>query len=199
MTMTAIGRTISFVCVCVLLGVFVSALFRTAPAEARCVTSKCAAETRKSADDSQGKTGRVAQRSHHRHAHRIAKRHRIDPDQANAASDVKSLPVRVADARAEMMPGGSASDATAAAPSAAQASAEAKEPSPAIEIVNSDELNDLDRAATTKALPAAFANAHAEMRDDQSSPWRQTSLIGKAFIVIGVMLTLASAARMLMA
>ena len=71
-------------------------------------------------------------------------------------------------------------------------------------MVNADELNDLDKAATDVTeplpkLPPSIANSRAEMRFENPSTWAQTSTIGKAFIAFGVMLTLASAARMFMA
>lgn len=75
---------------------------------------------------------------------------------------------------------------------------------PVVQVVNADELNDLDKAASDVTepfpkLPPSIANSRAEMRVDGSSPWAQTSTIGKAFIAFGLMLTLASAARMFMA
>ena len=75
---------------------------------------------------------------------------------------------------------------------------------PAVQVVNADELNDLDKAATEATdllpkLPPSVANSRAQMRDDTPSTWAQTSTIGKAFIAFGLMLTLASAARMFMA
>ena len=75
---------------------------------------------------------------------------------------------------------------------------------PVVQVVNADELNELDKAASDVTeplpkLPPSIANSRAEMREDRASPWSQTSAIGKAFIAFGVMLTMASAARMFMA
>jgi len=76
------------------------------------------------------------------------------------------------------------------------------------EVVAADELNELDRAAgetvpaEKPALPPmvtmAMAQAPAAVSSSDSA-WDQTSLIGKIFIGFGALLTLASAARMLMA
>ena len=76
----------------------------------------------------------------------------------------------------------------------------------ATEVVASDQLNELDRAAeeqppltlakaTIDTPPAAAPSATVE----NSKPWEQTSMIGKVFIALGGLLTLASAARMFMA
>ena len=70
-------------------------------------------------------------------------------------------------------------------------------------VTASDQLNELDRAATDDKTPprvlrpvaksAYVANSSAE------DTWSQTSLIGKVFIAFGGFLTLASAARMFIA
>lgn len=75
------------------------------------------------------------------------------------------------------------------------------------QVVASDQLNDLDRAAesqppltlakaTLDTPPAAEPTATVE---NGSKPWEQTSMVGKVFIALGGLLTLASAARMFMA
>jgi hypothetical protein len=73
------------------------------------------------------------------------------------------------------------------------------------QVVAADQLNELDRAAeqqppltlakATIDTPSAAPSATA----DNSKPWEQTSMIGKVFIALGGLLTLASAARMFMA
>lgn len=87
-----------------------------------------------------------------------------------------------------------------------------------IQVVASDQLNDIDRAsqesgqATTTPAPAAapapsptapiMAASRSESPTESSaerSTWDHTSLIGKIFVGIGTMLTLASAARMFLA
>jgi len=69
------------------------------------------------------------------------------------------------------------------------------------QIVASDELNELDRAAGDKPAPKVLqpisSSAHASISSDDT--WGQTSLIGKIFIAVGGLLTLASAARMFIA
>lgn len=86
-----------------------------------------------------------------------------------------------------------------------QASADAENHAPAAEVVASDQLNELDRAAEEKP-PLTLAKATidtppavAPTTVENSKPWEQTSMIGKVFIALGGLLTLASAARMFMA
>ncbi|WP_027572116.1 hypothetical protein [Bradyrhizobium sp. WSM1743] len=79
---------------------------------------------------------------------------------------------------------------------------------PESQVVAPDQLNDIDRAvqenppaqkaviAATEALPRP---APVMASSQQSSAWDQSSLIGKIFIGVGTLLTLASAARMFMA
>ena len=76
------------------------------------------------------------------------------------------------------------------------------------QIVASDELNDVDRALQSNAPPVALASADAPAviaspapaaAGSDSSTWDRTSLIGKIFIGVGALLTMASAARMFMA
>lgn len=87
-----------------------------------------------------------------------------------------------------------------------QATPPAADSAGASEIVAPDQLNELDRAAEDKPAltlakatidtpPATAAAATAE----NNTPWEQTSVIGKIFIALGGVLTLASAARMFMA
>jgi nitrogen fixation protein FixH len=86
------------------------------------------------------------------------------------------------------------------------ATAAAEESAPAEQVVAADQLNELDRAAeqqppltlakaTIDTPPAPAPSATVE----NSKPWEQTSMIGKVFIALGGLLTLASAARMFMA
>ncbi|MDF0491787.1 hypothetical protein [Bradyrhizobium yuanmingense] len=87
---------------------------------------------------------------------------------------------------------------------AANASAE----NPESQVVAPDQLNDIDRAVQETPPPqkAVIAATEAQPRPapvmasaQQSSAWDQSSLIGKIFIGVGTLLTLASAARMFMA
>jgi len=77
------------------------------------------------------------------------------------------------------------------------------------QVVAPDQLNDIDRAVQQDSPPAqktVIAATEAQPRpapvmasSQQSSAWDQSSLIGKIFIGVGTLLTLASAARMFMA
>lgn len=83
----------------------------------------------------------------------------------------------------------------------------------AVDIVPSDELNEIDRALTDdKAAAPHLALASIDIAPSASnadtadqtmasggSAWNHTSLIGKIFIAFGGLLTLGSAARMFMA
>lgn len=90
-----------------------------------------------------------------------------------------------------------------------------------VQIAASDQLNDVDRALTEETAPApastVAAPATAEsspppkvikaqpagerqtVKANDGDPWSKSSLIGKIFIAFGSLLTLASAARMLIA
>jgi hypothetical protein len=77
------------------------------------------------------------------------------------------------------------------------------------QVVAPDQLNDIDRALqqdNPSAQKAVIAATEAQPRpapvmasSQQSSAWDQSSLIGKIFIGVGTLLTLASAARMFIA
>ncbi|MCK1361623.1 hypothetical protein [Bradyrhizobium sp. 199] len=77
------------------------------------------------------------------------------------------------------------------------------------QVVAPDQLNDIDRALQEDSPPpqkVVIAATEAQPRpapvmasSQQSSAWDQSSLIGKIFIGVGTLLTLASAARMFMA
>jgi hypothetical protein len=203
MTYWAIGR----LAVIALTGTFV---FAAVPAFAACSGDKCA--------DSSS----VASTKHSRKIHVAHRRHRDDDDevasndrrssdrdaakdQAKVEAKPNTLPADVADARAQMMSDDAKAKAVNDTPTQAAGEAAAPAtPDSAVQVVNADELNDLDKAASEVTeplpkLPASIANSRAEMRFDGPSSWAQTSTIGKAFIAFGVMLTLASAARMFMA
>lgn len=140
-------------------------------------------------------------------------------DDAKAANDAPAssqMPPVVANANAQLA---AADTATAAAASAmtgrandnVQAAADNTATSGAeSQVVAPDQLNDIDRAALQQdnpsARPAVVAATDAQPRpapvmasSQQNSAWDQSSLIGKIFIGVGTVLTLASAARMFMA
>jgi hypothetical protein len=135
-----------------------------------------------------------------------------------ASTDVPAssqMPPEVANANAQL--------AAAGAPPAAAASAmtdrannnvQAAADSPAApgaenQVVPPDQLNDLDRALQQDSPPAQKAVVAATDAQPRPAPvmassqpgtaWDQSSLIGKIFIGVGTLLTLASAARMFMA
>jgi hypothetical protein len=70
--------------------------------------------------------------------------------------------------------------------------------------VATDQLNDADRTLSAGAAPTlamgmgSQPDATAAASSEEGSGWDQASLIGKIFIGLGSLLTLASAARMLM-
>ncbi|MDA9425336.1 MULTISPECIES: hypothetical protein [Bradyrhizobium] len=124
------------------------------------------------------------------------------------------MPPEVANANAQL----AADTPTAAAASAmtnrandnVQAAADnTSAASPESQVVAPDQLNDIDRALQQENPPAqkaVIAATEAQPRpapvmasSQQSSAWDQSSLIGKIFIGVGTLLTLASAARMFMA
>ena len=86
----------------------------------------------------------------------------------------------------------------AAADDSAKADAKAEQ------VVAADQLNELDRAAEDKP-PLTLAKATIDTPPapaatvENSQPWEQTSMVGKVFIALGGLLTVASAARMFMA
>ena len=100
--------------------------------------------------------------------------------------------------------------ANAALPTAAEEPAQAEAPAAdAAGTVASDQLNELDRtlqeasstpaSATQGVVLASTSRAASEAASNDSSTLDKTSLIGKVFIAFGALLTVASAARMLMA
>ncbi|HEX3116603.1 MAG TPA: hypothetical protein VHQ48_14070 [Bradyrhizobium sp.] len=142
---------------------------------------------------------------------------------SDAGDQAPAIPPAVADANARLMfantPTGNAiramseraNDILLAAvpekPADAQPTAEAP-------VVSPDQLNDVDRtlresappARTPSASPLAMASAEAPAapvapvmaNSGEPTVWDQTTLIGKFFIGLGALLTMASAARMFM-
>ncbi|MCK1590960.1 hypothetical protein [Bradyrhizobium sp. 169] len=122
------------------------------------------------------------------------------------------MPAEIANANAQLA---AADTPTAAAASAmtgrandnVQAAADnTAAPNAESQVVAPDQLNDIDRALQQDNTPAQRAVIDAQPRpapvmasSQQSSAWDQSSLVGKIFIGVGTLLTLASAARMFMA
>ena len=125
----------------------------------------------------------------------------MPPEVANANAQVPATDTPPA-AAASAMTGRANDNVQAAADNTAAPGAENQ-------VVPPDQLNDLDRALQQDNPPvqkAVIAATDAQPRpapvmasSQSSSAWDQSSLIGKIFIGVGTLLTLASAARMFMA
>ncbi|WP_256806363.1 hypothetical protein [Bradyrhizobium sp. Bra64] len=125
----------------------------------------------------------------------------MPPEIANANAQLAATDTPTA-AAASAMTGRANDNVQAAADNTAEPNAESQ-------VVAPDQLNDIDRAVqqdTPAAQKAVIAATDAQPRpapvmasSQQSSAWDQSSLIGKIFIGVGTLLTLASAARMFMA
>jgi len=138
---------------------------------------------------------------------------KADKTKADETTADKALPPSVANARAELTSNTpeqplAAQDAPIDSSTLTEADKTATTgiaPS-GVQITTSDQLNDMDRdAATPAASPAPATVALAQISQPavasagEESAWGSASLIGKIFIAFGVMLTLASAARMIIA
>ncbi|MGL3110877.1 hypothetical protein [Bradyrhizobium sp. BR 1432] len=127
----------------------------------------------------------------------------MPPEVANANAQVAADTPTAAAASA--MTGRANDNVQAAADDTANNTA----PNADTQVVAPDQLNDIDRALQQDSPPtqkAVIAATEAQPRPSpvmastqQSSAWDQSSLIGKIFIGVGTLLTLASAARMFMA
>lgn len=139
-------------------------------------------------------------------------------DEAKAGTDVPAssqMPPEVANANAQVAaadapPAAAASAMTGRANDNVQAAADnSAAPNSENQVVAPDQLNDLDRALQQDNPPAQRAVVAATDAQPRPAPvmassqpnsaWDQSSLIGKIFIGVGTLLTLASAARMFMA
>ncbi len=124
------------------------------------------------------------------------------------------MPPQVANANAQLasdtQPAAAASAMTGRANDNVQAAADnGAAPNAENQVVAPDQLNDIDRALQQDNPPVqkpVIAATDAQPRpapvmasSQPSSAWDQSSLIGKIFIGVGTLLTLASAARMFMA
>ena len=204
---------------------FAGALPVTATGAESSGAESSSATASKSETATPGKSVRHATRHWKRHAHRkytrtasksSESRKGSEKDVADTVNSMAEIPASVANANAQMPSADaladSASAMTAKANTMLLASADQPADPQAAEdapVSASDQLNDLDRALqettparqtlamVSAAKPVAAAAALAPA--DDSASWDMTSLIGKIFIAFGAMLTLASAARMLMA
>lgn len=123
---------------------------------------------------------------------------RLPPEVANANAQLAATDTPTA-AAASAMTGRANDNLQAAADNTAAPNADSQ-------VVEPDQLNDIDRALQQDSPPAQKAVIAATeprpapvMASSQNSAWDQSSLIGKIFIGVGTLLTLASAARMFMA
>ncbi|QOZ76039.1 hypothetical protein XH83_11635 [Bradyrhizobium sp. CCBAU 53351] len=140
---------------------------------------------------------------------------KADAKAENDTPASSQMPPAVANANAQLAaadtpPAAAASAMTDRANDNVQAAADNPgAPNPESQVVAPDQLNDIDRAVQQDSPPAqktVIAATEAQPRpapvmasSQQSSAWDQSSLIGKIFIGVGTLLTLASAARMFMA
>jgi hypothetical protein len=126
----------------------------------------------------------------------------ISPSVANANAELTSADPAPPDAKAKSARASNILQSAPSTPPEAQ-------PAPQKDMVAADQLNDVDRTLQESAPAAADAPAPAPApapvpakpvaaSSTESSPWDQTSLIGKIFIGFGALLTVASAARMFM-
>ncbi|QQO21049.1 hypothetical protein JJB98_14535 [Bradyrhizobium diazoefficiens] len=135
-----------------------------------------------------------------------------EPKADNDVPASSQMPPAVVDAKAQVAadPPTAASALTDRANDNVQAAADNTDAAAAEgQVVASDQPNDIDRALqqdNPSAQKAVIAATEAQPRpapvmasSQQSSAWDQSSLIGKIFIGVGTLLTLASAARMFMA
>lgn len=125
-----------------------------------------------------------------------------------------ALPPQVANAHAEFTTGDLQSSESPSTLTEADKTAAAETASNGVQIAAADQLNDIDRdlasqmpASTTPVQTAALADGQSTTVQNFISQgqgltgqgWNGATWIGKIFIGLGAMLTLASAARMLIA
>jgi hypothetical protein len=172
--------------------------------DARRTSSKTA---QKSTDDKAGKTDAAAKtdeaKADSKAGGDVPASGQMPPEVANANAQLAAADTPPA-AAASAMTGRANDNVQAAADNTAAPNAESQ-------VVAPDQLNDLDRALQQDSPPTQKQNAVIAATDaqprpapvmassHQSSAWDQSSLIGKIFIGVGTLLTLASAARMFMA
>jgi hypothetical protein len=149
----------------------------------------------------------------HRRSGKMALKYTRSKQAADAAEDGESsaLPPSVANANAQLASADTPTSAARTMPTWANPILQAAPGTPAVaadtRVVSADQLNDLDRAlheSPPPVPPLAIASADRPApavmaSNNDNSVWDKTSVIGKIFMAFGVMLTMASAARMFMA
>lgn len=158
-------------------------------------------KTAQKSDDKTGKTDATPPADEAKASTSVPASSQMPPEVANANAQV---------AAADTPPAAAASAMTGRANDNVQAAADnPAAPGAENQVVAPDQLNELDRALQQDNPPAqkaVVAATDAQPRpapvmasSQPSSAWDQSSLIGKIFIGVGTLLTLASAARMFMA
>jgi hypothetical protein len=118
------------------------------------------------------------------------------------------IPASIANANAQLASAETPPDSARAMSAKASTILQAGADKPATDgqVVAADQLNDVDRAlqqsrplALAAAEPPTVPATPSLASSKEESTWDQTSLIGKIFIGLGALLTMASAARMFMA
>jgi hypothetical protein len=133
------------------------------------------------------------------------------PDDASSSS----IPASVSNAKAQLGAGSAADNALKMMSEQAEDTLKAVSPSdpapaPAAastangEVAAPDQLNDVDRSLSQETAPAPTLSMMVPQTptyaaSNVDSTWGRTSLIGKVFVALGGLLTLASAARMFIA
>jgi hypothetical protein len=138
--------------------------------------------------------------SAHRKSHEVARKPAADGDRAaakivaDAGKALPEIPASIANANAQSTTAATPDDSPLEDGGGARADDEAF-------VVAEDQLNDVDRSLREASPPPAPnpPPARAASASHESSIWSETSLIGKLFIALGALLTMASAARMFMA
>ncbi|RXH40155.1 hypothetical protein [Bradyrhizobium zhanjiangense] len=164
---------------------------------------RTSSKTAQKSDDKADKNDAAANTAEAKADNGVPASSQMPPDVANANAQVAADTPTAAAASA--MTGRANDNVQAAADDTANNTA----PNADTQVVAPDQLNDIDRALQQDSPPAqkaVIAATEAQPRPSpvmasaqQSSAWDQSSLIGKIFIGVGTLLTLASAARMFMA
>lgn len=119
-----------------------------------------------------------------------------------------SLEPSVANAHAELTAGDPQPQTSTAVPMESDKTVSNNATAGSVHIAATDQLNDINRdanAATATPSPSVSMASYSESRAafaqtaSEGDAWDQASLIGKIFIAFGTLLTLASAARLMIA
>lgn len=161
-------------------------------------------KTAQKSDDKADKTDATPQADEAKASTEVPASRQMPPEVANAKAQVAAADTPPA-AAASAMTGRANDNVQAAADNSATPNSAA--PNSENQVVAPDQLNDLDlqqdnppgQKAVVAATDAQPRPAPMMASSQPNSAWDQSSLIGKIFIGVGTLLTLASAARMFMA